>query len=166
MLATHPDTQASLHAEVRQLPSDTCNGSAEAVQSAPLLNAVILETLRLHPPTLWSNRGLTTPLTLSSPNGCMLTLPAGSAVFVPIWAVRAYMPPYTPSPSTRHTRRPHPPSTPREGCEDTSWRRTTRPDSRCGTSARTQVHRSPLNWTRPNEWLPSRFLPTNDGGPP
>ena len=44
------------------------------------------KVLRLHPPTLWSNRGIVTDTVLESATGSAV-LPAGSCAFIPIWAV-------------------------------------------------------------------------------
>ena len=59
LLATHAEVQSDLRAELDALAAASDDGelTADAVRSAPLLQAVVFETLRLHPPTLWTNRG-------------------------------------------------------------------------------------------------------------
>jgi cytochrome P450 len=80
--------QTDLRTELNML-AEVNNGklSAEDIRNASLLHAVVLETLRLHPPTLWTNRGLQKDLIIKESGGDDIVLKAGSGVFAPIWAV-------------------------------------------------------------------------------
>ncbi|KAJ4392998.1 hypothetical protein N0V93_002202 [Gnomoniopsis smithogilvyi] len=48
-LSQHPDLQAALHTELLTLPTDAVD-DPKALDSLPLLHAIVLETLRLHAP--------------------------------------------------------------------------------------------------------------------
>ena len=115
LLAEHTVVQDDLRAELDSLAEadDAGELSGAGVRQAPLLNAVMLETLRLYPPTLWTNRGIQKEVVLDPADGGgegeRITLSKGSCAFLPIWA----------------------------------------------------IHRSPLNWDKPNEFIPARFMPGN-----
>ena len=90
LLAQNEDVQDRLRVEMVALGGGLESG--ERILAAPYLNAVVLEILRLHPPTLWSNRGLTEDVVLGDenpedPEGPTVLIPAGTGVFIPIWAV-------------------------------------------------------------------------------
>ena len=93
LLAQNEDVQDRLRAEMVALGGGLESG--ERILAAPYLNAVVLEILRLHPPTLWSNRGLTEDVVLGDENPedaedaerPTVRIPAGTGVFIPIWAV-------------------------------------------------------------------------------
>jgi cytochrome P450 len=88
LLASHPEIQARLRAEVRaKLPTLESASSATfdlagTLESLPLLNAVCLETLRLYP---------TVPVTLRIANKATtigsLPVPAGTRAYIVPWAI-------------------------------------------------------------------------------
>ena len=82
LLSVNQDCQDRLREELRVNEPL----SAEVLVKLPYLDAVMKETLRLHPPAIWTNRGLTSDVELNM-DGQTLALPKGSSVFVPIWAV-------------------------------------------------------------------------------
>lgn len=83
LLSIHPEVQDKLR---KELIEEEVN--AETILKLPFLDCVINETLRMYPPALWTNRGLTSDITLTSKDGSKeLVLPTGSNVFIPIWAV-------------------------------------------------------------------------------
>jgi len=53
----------------------------------PILNAVMWETLRFHPPALWTNRGLVNDLELDNPDGSKIQLEKNTGVYFPILAI-------------------------------------------------------------------------------
>jgi len=60
---------------------------SQILMKLPILNAVIWETLRFHPPALWTNRGLVSDLDLDNPNGQTIHLKKNTGVYFPVWAV-------------------------------------------------------------------------------
>lgn len=100
-LASRPDLQEALEAEVVGVTGPSRELRYEHMHELKLVTAVMEESLRLHPPAIWTNRALSEDLHLDGER-----LPRGSVVLVPIHA----------------------------------------------------VHRSPLNWENPEEFLPERFL--------
>merc|ERR1711871_1041777 len=90
LLASHKDIQSDLRKEIKGIIERDGDLSFDNLRSASLLHAVMQETLRLHPPTLWTNRGLTEDIVLENENqdnSPKVLLKKGSCVFVPIWAV-------------------------------------------------------------------------------
>lgn len=84
-LSQHQDVQNRLRSELSNLPQPL---QSDDIRKALYLNAVINETLRLHPPTLWTNRGMVMDTELiDSITGETLTLEAGTCAFIPIHAV-------------------------------------------------------------------------------
>ncbi len=79
LLAEHPAVQDTLRESLAHQP--LCN---DAIAGNAHLQAVVYEVLRLHPPALWTNRGLLEH-DLELPSG--FRIPKGSQAFVPVWAV-------------------------------------------------------------------------------
>mmetsp|Transcript_22572 Transcript_22572/g.27619 ORF Transcript_22572/g.27619 Transcript_22572/m.27619 type:complete len:368 (+) Transcript_22572:66-1169(+) len=92
-MSVHQDVQKRLREEIIQCKSDNGIPSQdplphELVMKLPFLNAVVMETLRLHPPALWTQRGMTQDVTLyNETRDKSVTIPYGSNVFLPIYAV-------------------------------------------------------------------------------
>mmetsp|Transcript_6698 Transcript_6698/g.7645 ORF Transcript_6698/g.7645 Transcript_6698/m.7645 type:complete len:370 (+) Transcript_6698:3-1112(+) len=91
-LAKHIHFQERLREEIKKCKEE--NGlspceplSHELVMRLPFLNAIVMETLRLHPPALWTNRGISKEITLYDNEGKGVTLPVGSSAFIPVYAV-------------------------------------------------------------------------------
>ncbi|KAF7320161.1 Cytochrome P450 [Mycena kentingensis (nom. inval.)] len=86
-LALNPDIQAKLRAEVTCAPGDPTLD--ELTSKFPILNAVLLETLRLHPPILENHHQAdeTISVPLSEPIGTSehrLVIPKGTILFIPV----------------------------------------------------------------------------------
>lgn len=85
LLATHPDTQSALRAEIRaNTPSPASDETVSAAQldKLPLLAAVCAETLRMFPTVPFSARTVATPTRLGG-----RLVPPGTEIWLPIWAV-------------------------------------------------------------------------------
>jgi len=81
-LSSRPELQQRLEAEVQSAVGEAGELKYEHIGKLPLVSAVIEEVLRLHPPAIWTNRGLQDNIVLDD-----VVLPRGSIVFVPIEAV-------------------------------------------------------------------------------
>lgn len=78
-LAAQPELQQRLHDELKTV--DVTSSFIAVNKGNPLLDAVANETLRLHPPATWTARTLISELVLDG-----IPMPAGTMVFIPIWA--------------------------------------------------------------------------------
>jgi cytochrome P450 len=72
-LACHPDWQEKLQTEIRTSPARETNFAYRTLQTLPILNGVLMETLRLHPA---APSGLVRETTAGSTNIAGLNLPA------------------------------------------------------------------------------------------
>jgi len=84
LLATHLDVQDALRDHVKGRSVE------ELAYDAAELDAVCWETLRLHPPALWTNRGLTEDVCVDAGGGERVCMRAGELVVVPIWAIHRH----------------------------------------------------------------------------
>jgi cytochrome P450 len=78
LLASHPEAEARLHAELDAGPSDP-----EGIAALPWLRAVIDESMRLRPPAWIIGRESTEPCELGG-----IALPKGTTVLMSQWAVQ------------------------------------------------------------------------------
>jgi len=88
-LAENPSIQTRLREEIMEAKEQN-NGTLNSttVCQLPFLYAILNETLRLHPPALWTNRGMTEDIVLFDENNEQsVTLKKGSIVVVPIYAI-------------------------------------------------------------------------------
>ena len=76
-IATFPEVEKTCLAEIAQ--ADVTNPDA-----LPYCKGILLETLRLYPPAIFTSRTLEKPLTLSGG----LTLPPDSYLLIPIWTIQ------------------------------------------------------------------------------
>jgi len=81
-LASRPELQRALEEEVQAVAGSAGELRYEHMRELKLVSAVMEESLRLHPPAIWTNRALQEDLVLDGQR-----LPKGTIVVVPIHAV-------------------------------------------------------------------------------
>ncbi|HEX8866149.1 MAG TPA: cytochrome P450, partial [Lentzea sp.] len=82
LLARHPEIQEQVREEVAGLDL-VAEGTAQALQRLPLLQAVVKESLRLYPPVWFLGRRTLAPTTLGG-----YALPTGSQVFYSVYTIQ------------------------------------------------------------------------------
>ena len=87
-LAKNPDVEERAMGEINSVLGQTPADNDEPTNpidpdQLPYCRAIIMETLRMYPPVILTFRTLEEPMEIS---GC--TIPAGTQVFIPIWAIQ------------------------------------------------------------------------------
>jgi cytochrome P450 family 3 subfamily A len=86
LLAKHPDDQERLYQEITRVIGDN-SVTLESINQMTFLDAVVNETLRLYPPSTFTERRVSKEYNLETPSGQVINLPIDTLVYISIYTI-------------------------------------------------------------------------------